>query len=177
MFRHLFNIEPVARSLAGASGWYILALMPPPLAYFISWTTKGSWLHGDPRGFVIAGIPGIQEPDEERYRQAIERMSDDEVVLSPEDRAMVNQTIRDHCDMRKWTLHAVNARTNHAHIVVTATGASPETVMEQCKAWCSRRLNERLGKKRKWWTEHGSTKWINDAPYFTNAVNYVLYGQ
>jgi sarcosine oxidase delta subunit len=55
---------------------------------------------------------------------------------------------------------------------MTANGCEPETAMEQFKAWCSRRLNER-GTKRKWWTKHGSTKWINDARYLHNAVVYV----
>jgi hypothetical protein len=31
--------------------------------------------------------------------------------------------------------------------------------------------------RRKWWTEHGSTKWINDRAYFDNAVRYVLERQ
>ncbi|MCI0629690.1 MAG: transposase [Phycisphaerales bacterium] len=151
--------------------------MPPPLAYFISWTTKGSWLHGDPRGWVIQGIPGIQEPDPHTYELARSAMSDNEVVLEPVQRQIVSQTIGDHCRIRGWTLHALNPRTNHVHVVVTASSVPPETVMEQFKSWCSRRLNERAGRKRKWWTEHGSTKWINDQTYFENAVKYVRDGQ
>jgi REP element-mobilizing transposase RayT len=175
--------------------------MPPPLAYFISWTTKGSWPHGDPRGWVMDGNPGIQEPDPQRYEQARRQMNHDEVVLEPEHREIVIRTIEEHCAIRGWTLHVVNARSNHVHVVVTADGYDPETVMEQFKAWCSRRLNEyeaartescahaslarRPGTsptrqrgecppaKRKWWTEHGSTKWINDAMYLHNATVYV----
>jgi hypothetical protein len=61
--------------------------------------------------------------------------------------------------------------------VVTAD-RSPEEVMNQLKAWCSRRLNELAGEKRdQWWTKHGSTKWINDQSYLDNAVRYVLEGQ
>ncbi len=147
--------------------------MPAPLAYFLSWTTKGSWLHGDPRGFVYEGIPGIQEPDPETYYRALIALSDDEIVLDPSQRDIVTQTIRDHCAIRGWVLHAISARTNHIHLVVTANNIKPEDVMEQFKSWCSRRLNERAGRKRKWWTPHGSTKWINDEEYFHNAINYV----
>lgn len=154
-----------------------ISSMPPPLAYFISWTTKGSWLHGDPRGFVIDGVPGIQEPDPELYERMLRSLRDDAVVLDPDQRQIVMQTIENHGEIRSWTLHALNARTNHVHLVVTANAVTPENVMEQLKAWCSRRLNEHAGRKRKWWTEHGSTKWINDDEYLQNAINYVLYRQ
>jgi len=156
--------------------------MSPPLAYFLSWTTKGQWLMGDPRGWVIKGIPGIQEPDEFLCEVAQNTMPNDSVVLSAEQREIVEQTIRKHCEIRGWILHAVNPRTNHVHVIVTANDVSPETAMEQFKAWCSRRLNEDSRERnveppRKWWTPHGSTIWINDQIHLHNAINYVLNRQ
>jgi hypothetical protein len=65
------------------------------------------------------------------------------------------------------------------HVVVTA-GVRPEEVMSQFKAWCSRRLTEQEGRntgRTRWWTEHGSTKWINDEEYLLNATQYVLERQ
>jgi REP element-mobilizing transposase RayT len=56
----------------------------------------------------------------------------------------VEDTIHDHCRIRGWHLHAVNCRTNHAHVVVTAPDRDPEEVMDQFKAWCTRRLKEML---------------------------------
>ena len=82
-----------------------------------------------------------------------------------------------HCEIRRWSLHAVNARSNHVHVVVTAD-AEPAKVMDQFKAWSSRRLNERTEQApERWWTRHGSTKWINDEGYLQNAIRYVLEGQ
>jgi REP element-mobilizing transposase RayT len=154
-----------------------------PLAYFITWTTYGSWLHGDPKGWVESGIPGIQDPDAERQRRSRERMTGDPVLLTAEQRLVVEETIRAHCHIRGWKLHALNVRTNHVHLVLTAS-VPPETVMAQLKAWCSRRLSEHGGLtgkgkngKRRWWTEHGSTKWINDEDYLNNAIRYTLEGQ
>jgi hypothetical protein len=59
-------------------------------------------------------------------------------------------------------------------------------MLNQFKAWCSRRLSDaagldgsvarRAGTKH-WFTEHGSTKWINDEQYLANAIHYVLHGQ
>ena len=85
------------------------------------------------------------------------------------------------CDIRRWHLHAVNARTNHVHAVVTA-GIPPDKVMDQLKAWCTRRLNEYdtargAARREHWWTRHGSTRYINDVEYLQNAVQYVMERQ
>jgi len=149
----------------------------PVLAYHITWTTYGTWLPGDGRGWVRWGESGVKPPDPERERDAGKRMVESAVMLTEDQWRMVEQTVRDHCLIRGWRLHAVNARTNHIHVVVTAD-RDPQEVMNQFKAWCSRRLNEQAGTFRKrWWTKHGSTKWINDEIYLGNAVRYVEEGQ
>jgi REP element-mobilizing transposase RayT len=150
--------------------------MPAPLAYLLTWTTYGSWLPGDSRGWVEDGKPGIQPGDCERRNSAQALLTAAPVILSAAQRIIVESTIRDHCRIRQWQLHAVNARSNHVHVVVTAD-LPPETVMNQFKAWCSRRLNENGGAPRRWWTKHGSTKWINEAGYLQRATHYVREGQ
>ncbi|MCC6909210.1 MAG: transposase [Phycisphaerales bacterium] len=151
--------------------------MSAPLAYFISWTTKGTWLHGDERGFVERGKAGIQEPDRLRNEREYLALRDEAVLLGDDQRRLVHRTIAAHCNIRKWKALAVNVRTNHVHVVVNASDAAPETVMEQFKAWCSRRLNEMSGHSRKWWTPHGSTRWINDEASLEAAIEYVLNRQ
>jgi REP element-mobilizing transposase RayT len=71
-------------------------------------------------------------------------MTAHEVILTANQRELVEETIRAHCRLRKWQLHAINVRSNHVHLVVTADVA-PEKVMSQLKAWCSRRLSEQQG--------------------------------
>ena len=149
--------------------------MSDPLAYHIVWTTYGTWLSGDSRGWVKPGC-GIQEGDPVLHAAMKFRMSEDAVTLDEKQREIVVRTIRDHVKFRGWQLLALNVRTNHVHLVVVAK-LHPDQVMSQLKAWCSRRLSEQLGRKRKWFTEHGSTKWINDERYLENAIQYVTDGQ
>jgi REP element-mobilizing transposase RayT len=152
--------------------------MSEPLAYLITWTTYGTWLPGDGRGWVAKGAAGIQAADPARKSAARASLVESPVGLDPEQRALVEATIRAHCDLRRWSLHAVNARSNHVHVVVTVPATDPTKVMDQFKAWCSRRLNERAEKApERWWTRHGSTKWINDDAYLQNAIRYVLERQ
>ena len=149
--------------------------------YFITWTTYGTWLPGDIRGWVKSGMSGIQPPDPYLEQQARESMAGPAVLLTPQQRELVDKTIRDHCRIRGWQLHAINVRTNHVHVVVTAD-CDPQVVMDQFKAWCSRKLSDQAGLveqvakkagRRRWFTEGGDIEGIEDEAYFANAVHYV----
>jgi REP element-mobilizing transposase RayT len=155
------------------------------LAYHIVWTTYGTWLPGDWRGWVTKGVWGIQTRDPKLEQTSRERMAETTVVLTPEQRALVEKTIVNHCQLRGWTLHAVNARTNHIHVVITAD-RDPNDVRDQFKAWCSRTLSDNAGLtksvakkagRRHWFTERGDNEAIRDEEYLRNAIRYVLEGQ
>jgi REP element-mobilizing transposase RayT len=150
--------------------------MSPPLGYLITWTTYGTWLPGDARGWIEKGVPVIQAGDPERRAAAHALMKETPVLLDPAQRSLVEHTIGDHCAIRQWQLHAVNARSNHVHVVVTAP-LPPDQVMNQFKGWCSRRLSEQFVRRKRWWTLRGSKKWINDEEYLQNAIRYVLERQ
>ena len=116
---------------------------PDPLAYFLTWSTYGTWLPGDERGW-IEYRRGWQLPDSTRKLEAEAQMTEDACVLTAEQRQIVEATIAEHCRIRNWMLHAVNCRSNHLHVVVTAPGYHPDVVREQFKAWCTRKLKEHV---------------------------------
>lgn len=87
----------------------------------ITWTTYGTWLPGDARGWRAKRL-GNQPADPKLEAEAREKMKFDPVTLSAADRATVEAACREHCDHRGWRLHAVNARTNHVHVVVVSGG-------------------------------------------------------
>lgn len=154
-----------------------------PLAYFITWTTYGTWLPGDDRWWVQTG-QGHQPPNPSKRRYAASLMTEPPLILSPGQRELVEQTIRKHCQLRTWELHAVNCRTNHVHVVVTADVA-PKAVAQQFKAWRTRRLKEQqdssgtlhLSTRENWWTEGESRHQLFDAESLQAAIVYVLEGQ
>jgi hypothetical protein len=100
-------------------------------------------------------------------------MKEKEFTLSHEHRHLVERTIRRHCELRRWTLHAVNARTNHVPVVVTAVGYRPETVRDQFKAWCTRSLKEAGAERTRFWTEGGRCEWIDAEADLETVVTYV----
>ena len=156
--------------------------MAAPLAYVISWTCYGQWMHGDDRGSVdprhnILGEPWLQ-PDADRKESESYDQSQPSYEMDEARRIVVLDALRGVCDYRKWTLHAVHIRSNHIHVVVTAD-RPPERVTNDFKSYSSRALSEAGfdDPDRKRWTRHGSTKYINDESYLRAAINYVLNKQ
>lgn len=158
--------------------------MEEPLAFFLTWTTYGTWLPGDDRGWVEK--PGqFQEPDLRRKKAAEALLTEPPCRLDDEQRSVVENTLAHHCRIRGWQLRTASCRTNHVHVVVTAPDRGPEEVMDQFKAWCTRRLKD-LERSRhptaqmirqNWWTQRGSKRWLNDEASLEEAIRYVSEGQ
>lgn len=148
--------------------------------YLITWTTYGSWLPGDSRGSVAVprNRPGepAERPSEQLRGAMMNSMSEPPFTLTNEHREIVESTIREHCVIRQWTLHAVNVRTNHVHVVVSA-GAPPEKAMGEFKAWSSRALHSRGLDREHIWSRHGSTRWIDEQSSLSRAIQYVVHEQ
>ncbi len=150
------------------------------LAYFLTWTTYGTRLHGDPRGTVDRDHNRRHTPvlshSPERMTDAASRLKHPPVVLGNHARQIVNRAIRDHADIRKWRLIALEVRSNHVHVVVTCPSAmSPEEAMAQFKAWGTRHLRsmELVPPSGPVWTDHGSTRWLNKPEHVESAAHYV----
>ena len=153
--------------------------MPETLAYFMTWPTYGTWLPGDQRGWVQYK-EGKRDPDATREFESKIKMTEDACVLDAEQREVVKNTIERHCEIRGWNLRAVNCRSNHLHIVVSAD-RSPNDIRKQFKAWCTRHLKQMerdRGKAEKdvrqnWWAERGSCRHIGDENSLESAMYYV----
>ena len=153
--------------------------MPDPLAFFITWTTHGTWMHGDRRGSVDRehNSPGSSyiAPDARRAGRDRMAMDTDAVVLDPGARRVVEAGIREHAEHKSWIIHALSVRSNHVHVVITASSERPERVMGGFKAWATRALRTRAlaDPTGRVWTRHGSTRWINDERSLLAAIDYV----
>jgi REP element-mobilizing transposase RayT len=153
-----------------------------PLAYFITFTTYGTWLQGRAPGWVDRVHnqygAGICMPDVALEAEQRAKMRQPEYRLDEARRAVVLRTVREVAAHRHWQLWAAHVRGNHVHIVVTAAG-TPERVMADFKAWASRRLREAFGEDndRDRWTQHGSTRYLWTEATLAEKVEYVVNGQ
>ncbi len=151
------------------------------LAYFLTWTTYGTWLRGDPRGSVVDdnrfGAP-YAEHDPTLSRDDARRMRGEPFVLTPEMRDVVRDAIIAVCEHRGWRTHAVNVRSNHVHVVLTSDAHANKT-LAGLKAWTTRKLRESglVRAAQSVWTTHGSTRHLFDTASLAAAVDYVIRHQ
>ena len=146
-----------------------------PMAFHITWGTKGTRLHGSAKPHVDRdhnkyGTP-FASTDARRADESRARMNDDPVYLSPEQRKLVEEAIREGARRYGWTIHSIAVQSDHVHVVITACREG-EQFRDALKAVASRALNREFG-KRDWWAEKGSAKYLWERTYFENARDYV----
>ncbi len=153
-----------------------------PIAYFLTWTTYGAWLPGDPRGWVDSG-GRIHSPDPGRAAAAQSLLRETPLTLDWRSRSIVERCIREHCRVRGWVLHVMCCRTQHIHMVVTATQHSPMEVMRQCKSWATRGLasgrtgSREAARRTRWWGEGGSGRHVYSEQELMAVIEYVVEAQ
>ncbi|MCC6575025.1 MAG: transposase [Planctomycetes bacterium] len=156
--------------------------MPAPIAYFLTFTCYGQWLHGDERTSIDKNnnTPAVPPcpPSTTRERFQKGNLKDKPVLIDAAMRGVIDKAIRETCEVRQWKLWALNVRTNHIHVVVTSS-KQPEPTMSALKAWATRRLREArlIAANAKMWTRHGSTRWINSDKGMQTVCEYVVNGQ
>ena len=153
-----------------------------PLAYLITFSCYGTWLHGNESGSVdrdhnLPGTPFLP-PDGKRLEADRDRMDQPPYELDGRRCDVVLKAIQEVCTHRGWSLLAAHVRTNHVHVVVHAL-ETPERVMNDFKAYASRRLNEGGldGRDRKHWTRHGNTRYLWKPEHVEAAIQYVVHEQ
>jgi REP element-mobilizing transposase RayT len=153
-----------------------------PLAYFISFRTYGTWLHGDERGSVNRkqnkyGTPRIA-PNSLLEKAERSLLKYPPVTLDGYQRSVVEKAIREVCKHREYKLLAINVRTNHVHTVVSAQ-VKPEPILQAFQAYATRKLREAglLTRKIKPWSRHGSTPYLWKEKQVERAIDYVINGQ
>ena len=153
-----------------------------PLAYFITFRTYGTWLHGDERGSFdrvqnrFGAVPIA--PSEKLQHFERDNLAQEAIILSDTQRVVVTQAIRGVCSYRGWELLAQNVRTNHVHAVIAAD-AKPERIMNSLKSWSTRRLREAglVAADARVWSRHGSTVYLFAPEKVAEKINYVLHRQ
>ena len=88
-------------------------------------------------------------------------------------RPVVIEAILGVCEHQGWVLHAAHIRTTHFHVVVSAE-VRPEVALGKLKAYASRALNKRFGRRARYWARDGSTRWLWNPREVDDVVEYVL---
>jgi REP element-mobilizing transposase RayT len=155
--------------------------------WFLTWTTYGTWLPGDQRGFVsevfdeagntvLHNVPGTpydkDVPPLLAYAASIQK--EDAVWLDHAQAEVVAAQLRETATHRGWRILALAVMANHVHVVVGVPGdPDAEKLLGDFKGWCTRRLKAGWPGREYWWTQSGSTRPKKTPDAIRNAVVYV----
>jgi REP element-mobilizing transposase RayT len=151
-----------------------------PLAYFITFSTYGTRLHGSDRGSVDKehkefGTP-LLEADAVRENEERAAMEQPPYVMRAPERDIVCKAIVTLAAERGWVVLAIHVRSTHVHVVIQTEERDPGRTMSDLKGRASRDLN-RAGfdsSQRRRWTRHGSTKHLFHEDKVEAAIHYTL---
>ena len=157
--------------------------------WFLTWTTYGSWLPGDERGFVgtervaphlrqINNQPHTQpsKPNTQLAQFSKRQLKAPVILLDVDQAHDLFEQFQETVTHRQWLLVAVGVMRTHLHVVVGVTGdPDPDGILRDFKSYGSRKLNRNYGlpASETWWTESGSKRKLTNAASVEAAVNYV----
>ncbi len=149
----------------------------PPLAYLLTWTTYGTWLPGDNRGWQNKLIKEVQSPNTNLYKYAQQKMVETTFYISPSDRVVLEREIIAYCHSKRWFLRAISVRSNHIHTLISVENLHPKTVCQRLKAISTIALKRSHNNRKKFWTEGCSTRYIFNEESLESAFIYVTETQ
>jgi len=117
--------------------------------WFLTWTTYGTWLPGDQRGWVgwtrderghlyyaNEHQTRYSAPDSNIEESARRRLKTPPVYLSIEQSRGLFEQFHETAEYRRWRMVAVAIMSNHAHILVGVPGdPDPEKVLGDFKSY------------------------------------------
>jgi REP element-mobilizing transposase RayT len=154
------------------------------IAYFITFSTYGTWLHGADKGMGSVDRDHNEQgadfvtPDPAVEQEACDAMAQPVYTMDAPRRERVRDAIVSLAKERAWQLLAVHVRSNHVHVVIRAD-RDPGRLMSDLKGRASRDLTltgfENADRRR--WTRHGSTKHLFTAEEVEDKIEYTLTKQ
>ena len=140
------------------------------IGYMVTWTTYGSWLPGDERGYVkngktMSGDPRILKASREYQKSAT-------VKLDSRQKAVVRRAIVDEAERIGQTIAALAVCTNHVHLVIRPCRESIEATVSRYKnaAMFALRKQNHFGRL---WTRGFDKRFCFDEKSLKQRIEYV----
>ena len=136
----------------------------------VTWTTYGTWLQGDKRGYVKGGaiLPG-----DENIKEICQRLQKQPVViLNGDEKKTVQKTILTESEKIGQTIKALAVCTNHVHLVAEPCGESIEKIVSRYKNVAMFALYK-FGRNGRIWTRGFDKRFCFTEDELTRRIEYV----
>jgi len=145
-------------------------VMAKMIGYMLTWTTYGSWLQGDKRGYAKDGqILSGSEALEKANRQSRQGKL---VELTQSQCDIVRATICKEAEKIGQKIYAISVCKNHVHLVVDRVGKTVESSAAIYKSATSKALREK-GIEGRVWTNGYDKRFCFDKETLQNRIGYV----
>ena len=156
-------------------------------AVFFTWTTYGTWLPGDPRGYVsntlrpeggyerrhnIPGTPFTRD-DRYTYETAQQLMSFPPVVLSPSQASWAAEGLIDAARQNGWRIVRAAIMATHVHLVVPLADDKPWWIQKILKGRSSHTMSGRHGKTWRWWAQGARKDIVSGDDSMAQVMRYI----
>lgn len=164
-------------------------LFPIDRYWFLTWTTYGTWLPGDARGYVgnapdesgqvirhnqVNTPPARPNP---KLRKSVEqRLKGPPVFLHVTQADALLEQFQETTLHRHWTLGAVAIMATHLHVLIGVPGdPDPGKILGDLKSYGSRRLSrdQKRPASGTWWTTGGSKRKLDNEQVIPGVVHYI----
>jgi len=105
--------------------------MAKTLAYMVTWTTYGTWLQGDKRGYVKNGR--ILKPDAKMQAANLRNLQKHPLSLTAIQKAIVAKAIAGKAEQLGQNVLAIAVCQNHVHLVIAYNGTPIEYSVKHYK--------------------------------------------
>jgi REP element-mobilizing transposase RayT len=144
--------------------------MSETYGYMVTWTTYGSWLQGEEKGFVKKGKALVGS---EGLRKANEiRRSGEGVKLTNREREVVRSAMLGEAERIGEKVLALSVCSNHVHVVIAEGGQRMERVVSRLKSAGHYALRER-GFEGRVWTRGYDKRFCFDEKGLRARADYV----
>jgi len=144
--------------------------MPNTIGYLITWTTYGSWLQGDKRGYVRDGVIYSGNTALQQFNQRSQKQH--AVSLTKEQQQIVHKAIIKESESRGQEIYAISVQSNHIHLVV---GYIPEPIHKLVAYYktAARSALKMQGYEGKLWTRGYDKRFCFDNTSLEQKIRYV----
>ena len=144
--------------------------MARTLGYMITFTTYGTWLQGDERGYVKKGRIYPRNKALRRINEQLQ--SQDTVFLSKAQQQIVKEAIMKEAAVQKQKIFALSVKPNHIHIVAQNSRQSISNVVAYYKK-VARIALKATGHNGKLWTRGYDKRFCFDTESLERRIKYV----
>jgi REP element-mobilizing transposase RayT len=141
------------------------------LGYMLTWTTYGTWLQGDDRGYVkegqtFEGNTGLRAANQQTLKNLVVRLTETQ-------RHLVHVAIKQASNLHQQRLFALAVQSDHIHLVVENTQLAVGKMVAYYKN-AARLALRQTGLAGRVWTKGYDKRFCFDPKSLKNRINYVL---